>query len=258
MNIFKLQTFSSKIIVLIFITTALIVTTYFLPNMPQDMQYHNFADSRAFLLIPNFTNVLSNIFFVLVGVYGLRLSSNPKYFVDDLEKYPFIVLFAGLVFTGFGSAYYHWNPNNLTLFWDRASMTIVASGFTAVFLGDRISPKFGLFLLWPLVVVGIASVVYWELSEVTHHGDLRFYYFVSYYPIILLPFFLLFYPSRYTGNYYLIEAVLLYALAKITETFDKQIFTFTHNTISGHTIKHLLAAAAIYAFARYLKYRKAF
>lgn len=258
MTNFKLST-NKQIAILATITFALIILSFFLPTIPQNPEYHNFADARNFLSIPNFANVISNIFFVIVGVYGLFITlskNNINKFIDKLEKYPFVVLFSGLILTGFGSTIYHLNPNNISLFWDRAPMTIVAMGFLAILLSDRISPKFGFYSLIPLIALGILSVGFWEYTEFLGKGDLRFYYFVSYYPIIMLPILLLFFPSRYTGNYFLIEAVLWYALAKITESFDKQIYAFTNNIISGHTIKHVVAAIAIYSFARYLKYRK--
>jgi hypothetical protein len=42
-----------------------------LPPIPQDPSYHQFADQRTLLGIPNFWNVVSNLPFVLVGAIGL-------------------------------------------------------------------------------------------------------------------------------------------------------------------------------------------
>ena len=39
-------------------------------------------------------------------------------------------------------------------------------------------------------------------------------------------------------------SLALYAVAKVTETFDVRIFQMTGQLISGHTLKHLLAAAS--------------
>jgi len=81
-----------------------------LPKIPQDQGYHLFADQRVLVGIPNFWNVVSNIPFIVVGAVGLAR------FRDDAAT---IVLFLGFFLTGIGSAYYHWDPNDGTLFWDR-------------------------------------------------------------------------------------------------------------------------------------------
>ena len=41
-----------------------------LDPIPQDLAYHNFADTRALFGLPNAYDVLSNIPFLLVGVYA--------------------------------------------------------------------------------------------------------------------------------------------------------------------------------------------
>ena len=82
-----------------------------LPPIPQDPSYHQFADQRTLLGIPNFWNVVSNLPFVLVG--AMRLWQ----FGRDRASF---VLFLGVFLTGFGSAYYHWDPNDDTLFWAAA------------------------------------------------------------------------------------------------------------------------------------------
>src|SRR5262245_63120081 len=86
-----------------------------LPPIPQDPSYHQFADQRTLLGIPHFWNVVSNLPFVLVGAIGLWQ------FGRDRASF---VLFLGVFLTGFGSAYYHWDPNDDTLFWDRLPMAL--------------------------------------------------------------------------------------------------------------------------------------
>src|SRR5262245_13736155 len=67
-----------------------------LPPIAQDPSYHQFADQRTLLGIPNFWNVISNLPFVLVGAMGLWQ------FGRDRASF---VLFLGIFLTGFGSAY---------------------------------------------------------------------------------------------------------------------------------------------------------
>src|SRR3984957_8411077 len=42
--------------------------------LPRDQGYHDFADQRILLGVPNFWNVVSNIPFIVIGALGLRQS----------------------------------------------------------------------------------------------------------------------------------------------------------------------------------------
>lgn len=156
---------------------ALIVVA-FLPPIPQDPAYHNFADRRRFLGIPNALNVLSNAPFVLVGALGWTLllrQGRPRAdgpLTAPWERAAFLILFAGVGLTGFGSAYYHLAPGNVTLFWDRLPMTIVFMSLFALIIGERISLTAGQRLLPVLLLVGAGSVVYWLVGELSGAGDL--------------------------------------------------------------------------------------
>src|SRR5438874_11279915 len=77
------------------------------PPIPQSQIYHGFADQKTLLGIPNFWNVVSNLPFVVVGAMGLQ-AMGLQHFRRDLSAG---VFFLGVFLTGFGSSYYHWNPN---------------------------------------------------------------------------------------------------------------------------------------------------
>ena len=87
----------------------------------QDQAYHLFADQRSVLGIPNFWNVMSNLPFLLVGVAGISFVHRN---VRDPLRNLWLVFFAGIFVTAFGSGYFHLAPNNGTLAWDRLTMTI--------------------------------------------------------------------------------------------------------------------------------------
>ena len=89
------------------------------------------------------------------------------------------------------------------------------------------------------------SVEVWRRGELTGVGDLRFYVLVQFYPMVALPFLLLFYPARYTKNWAMWAMVACYALAKALELADLMIFNWTAHAVSGHTLKHIAAAAAL-------------
>src|SRR6266487_3681256 len=80
-----------------------------LPPVPQPGSYHQFADQRPWLGIANFGNVVSNLAFAIVGLWGLWFLSKPdklkNTFIDLRERRPYVVAFLGLLLTAFGSAY---------------------------------------------------------------------------------------------------------------------------------------------------------
>jgi hypothetical protein len=111
-------------------------------------------------------------------------------------------------------------------------------------------------LLLPLfLIAGIASVLQWYASELHGLGDLRFYAAVQAYSALVLLIVLLF-PARYSRGSDLAIIVGFYALAKVLELLDKPIFFHTGHLVSGHTLKHLAAAAAGYWLLRMLQTRR--
>lgn len=211
------------------------------PKIPQDQAYHLFADQRPLFGIPNFWNVVSNIPFVVVGAVGLAQ------FRDDAAT---IVLFLGFFLTGIGSAYYHWAPSDGTLFWDRLPMTISFAAILAVVVKERINAAAGAVLLWLMLTIGIASLLVWLRTD-----DLRLYFWAQFFPAVALLALFSLYPAKYTYGYYWIIAAALYALAKLFEFTDEAIYSLGH-LLSGHTLKHLAAAAACFVVLRYFQVRR--
>jgi hypothetical protein len=246
---------------LLLVLTALVALVFFLlPRIPQPQAYHLFADRRCLLGIPNFGDVVSNLPFALIGVWGLafllRSTSNRMTgcFLDQRERWPYLFVFAGLLLTALGSSYYHLDPNNARLVWDRLPMTIAFMSMVAAVVVERISIRLGLWLLPILLLVGLGSVLQWYRSEMLGAGDLRFYAAVQAYSALALLLALIF-PRRYTRGYDLGIVVGLYALAKALELLDKPIFAALH-VVSGHTLKHLVAASAGYCILRMVQKRR--
>jgi hypothetical protein len=207
-------------------------------------------------------NVISNLPFLLVGILGLclviglslRAPTAPagQCFLDESERRPFVILFLGVFFTGLGSAYYHWEPDNDRLVWDRLPLAIAFMAFFASTLGERIQVQAGTWLLFPLVLLGAGSVVNWA-----HTDDLRIYAVVQYYPLLIIPVMLWFFPPRYTGAGYVWGSLGWYVLAKIFElhAVDYGIFSLGQ-LVSGHTLKHLAAAVSVFWIFLFLRYRR--
>lgn len=227
----------------------------FVPPIAQPQWYHDFADRRAWLGVPNFLDVASNAPFLILGAEGwARLSAGV--FADPRERWPYAVFFAGLVLTGVASGWYHLEPNDARLAGDRLAMSVVFAGFTAAVLTERLGLRLGLAALQALLVAGPAAVLWWAATEAAGAGDLRPWGLVQFTPMLLIPLLLALFPPRYTRSGDLLAVLGLYALALALEWLDRPIFGLT-GSVSGHTIKHLLAALAGYWVLRHLLCRRA-
>jgi hypothetical protein len=246
----------------LFAVIAIVATVFaFVPRIPQPQSYHSFADRRSFLGIQNFGDVASNLPFAVIGLLGmvflLRTGSDPAAgrFIDARERWPYLVAFAGIFLTAFGSSYYHLDPNNARLVWDRLPIMVAFTATAAAMITERVQIRLGLWLLPVLLIVGVASVLQWYASELQGASDLRFYAAVQVCSTLVLLMVLLF-PARYSRGSDLAIVVGFYALAKLLELFDKPVFQAVR-VVSGHTLKHLAAAAAGYWLLRMLQQRQA-
>jgi len=200
----------------------------------QDLAYHHFVDTRMLFGIPNFYNVISNLPFLFVGIAGLNFCRRQ---IFDFSKPAWTSFFLGLGLVSLGSAYYHLNPGNQSLVWDRLPMTLGFMGLFAALLGEFVHPNLSKHALIPLVLSGASSVLIWQWSD-----DLRFYAWIQFMPVLVIPFLLLLYPKQYSHSGFILLALLFYVLAKVLEAFDSPVFTLLHNEMAGHAIKHVFAA----------------
>jgi len=236
-------------------TVLSVAAAFLLPAMPQPAAYHDFADQRVMLGVTNFLDVASNAGFLLAGVAGLVIIARRRTpFTVGAERLPYAVFFAGLLLTAAGSAYYHLVPDNERLFWDRLPMTIAFMSLVAAQIVDRINLRAGLALLVPMLVVGAASVLYWRATERAGAGNVVPYGMLQAYVVVILLMLTWLHPSRYTrgGDLYWVFAA--YVAAKVLEFFDVEILAIG-NLVSGHTLKHLVAAAAGLVVCRMLLLR---
>ena len=121
-------------------------------------------------------------------------------------------------------------------------------------LNERIHPQLGSRLLPLLMAMGAGSLAYWHWSEQQGTGNLNFYIAVQFYSLLVVFLLVIFFPARYTRGSDIHVALAFYGLAKAAEFSDRAIYDLGH-LISGHTAKHLLAAAGIYWILRMLKKR---
>ena len=233
-------------IILTAIAIMAIVGLFILSPIEQNKEYHNFCDSDTIFNIPNFWNVISNVPFLIIGFIGIYKTSA---LLDT--KIQYILFFLGISLVSIGSGYYHLNPNNNTLVWDRLPMTIAFMSLFSIIISEFIDLKIGLKLLVPALLIGLLSVVYWIVFN-----DLKIYILVQFFPILAILVILIFFKSKYNLiiGYWLL--LLAYIIAKLFEHFDYQ----TQNALkilSGHTLKHIVISIGIFSLLyTYIKRKK--
>lgn len=244
----------------VFLSVATLLAAAILPSVAQPVEYHQFADQRIFFSIPNFFNVASNLAFLYSGIAGLVFllrspeTLNHSTFIQLSERWPYIFLFLSVTMACIGSAYYHWMPDNERLLWDRLPIATGIMALLAAALVERVGTKVGLRLLPWLMLIGISSVLYWYWSEEQGAGNLNFYIVTQFYSLLLIVMLGVLLPSRYTHGAVMYRIIGLYGIAKIVESLDREIYALG-GVISGHTLKHLFAAMAVYWILRMLRKR---
>jgi hypothetical protein len=218
---------------------ALVALALLLPTIRQDAQYHLFADQRAWLGVPRAADVLSNLAFIAVGLFGvLRLSASRRPHFGYATEASLWCIAVGFVFTGLGSAWYHLQPNDATLVWDRLPMTIVFAGVIGAALAERVGQNVAPVALVGLILLGAASVAYWRYTgNLTPYGVAQFGGIAALLAILIAtrkgsdPF-----PWWWVAGWY--------GFAKLAELADQSMWQATGGILAGHAVKHLASAAA--------------
>ena len=227
-------------ITLAIVTLVLLAAIPWLPHVAQDPGYHRFADTRTLFGIVNAMDTLSNLAFIGVGMTGVWLLLTGRLQpATSAAGATAGLFFIGLVATGLGSGWYHAQtpPDDAGLAVDRYGMVIAFAGVLGLAAAHKVSERAGWSMGWVTLVAGTAAVWWW-----TRHGDLAPYAVMQFGGMLVLVM-ILFWRSESTGpNWGLL--VGCYALAKVFEAVDAQIFHLTAQIVSGHTLKHLAAAGA--------------
>lgn len=201
----------------------------------QDIAYYGFADMRTFFGIPNFFDVTTNIPFLCVGAAGVNYCSKNA----SIGFWPgWFALFAGVAMISFGSGYFHLNPSSDTLVWDRLPMTVGFMGLFVALLPEYLHLRLGKALLIPALLIGVYSVLHWYFFD-----DLRLYLWIQFMPLLTVIVMVIFFRPTFSKQWMLLVALMFYILAKVAESHDGEIFILLQGSLSGHSLKHLLAAA---------------
>lgn len=203
-------------------------------------QYFQFADARRIWGLDNFWNVFSNVLFLHVSLFGFILFIR-NYHAYDLGLWEsFLILNVSLFLTCWGSSYFHLRPSEQTLFWDRLPMSLGFAGLVSFVFADRVTDRYVRILMPILMFLSAASVFGID------HGpkDLRPYIVIQFGSLLACLIIMLLNRRGRLSNKIIYSAFVLYALAKVCEYFDQLIFEYFF--LSGHTLKHLLAAVAAF------------
>ncbi|MCU0429230.1 MAG: ceramidase [Cytophagaceae bacterium] len=220
----------------------------FLPPISQDPHYHCFAGDNTIFGIPCAANVVSNLGFILVGVVGFLHSSK----LVDARRPMLMFFWFAMILTGLGSAYYHWSPNHARLVWDRIPMSLAFMTLLTLAINEHVHSRLAKRIWIPLLAAGVISVVHWYLSEKAGKGDLRWYAWVQFYPMLAIPILLIMYQRAGAWKSIWLPILLCYALAKGLELADHTLWNWGIG-LSGHPLKHLLAAAAVVPVVQWTK-----
>lgn len=197
----------------------------------QPAGYHAFADQRTLFGIAHFADVVSNLGFLLVGLWGLSRRGTLEH----------TIFCAAIALTALGSTWYHLAPDDQRLIWDRMPIALACAALLAASLRDGYRMRAALL---PLMCCGIASVLWWSYS-----GDLRPYLLLQLAPLVLIPALQWESRASIASRKAFALAILLYVLAKVCELADAAVFDAL-DLVSGHTVKHLLATAAAWVLVK--------
>ena len=227
---------------------ALLALALWGPVLHDHPHQHGFADQRTLWGIPCALDVLSNLPFALAGAWGLMLLGRVRPGVLDAATRATAGLFcAGLLLTAAASSWYHWQPDNAGLLWDRLGMAVAFAGMLGLAAAQRVSPRAGSATALVALAAGPLAVLWWA------HTSNLLPWAVLQLGGMLLVLALACLPQRAGALALRLGPVIAwYGAAKLLELGDHAVFEATGQWVAGHSLKHLAAAAAAWPVLRAL------
>lgn len=198
---------------------------------------HPFVDVRTLLGLPNAMDVLTNAPLALAGLGGLLVLR--RRILPAATHQAVWVFFAGLAATGLGSAWYHWAPDASGLVWDRLGMAVTFAGALAVAVAERVGQLQARRALWVVLPLAVFSAIL-----PTSSGNVLPWAVLQFGGMAFIVWLALQRPAAGAIGIRLGALIGLYALAKVMELGDAAVFRATAETVSGHSLKHIVAACA--------------
>ncbi|CAK8569852.1 unnamed protein product [Lathyrus sativus] len=225
----------------------------FSPQIPRSLKYHQFADLRNLLGVPNTLNVITNFPFLVVGVLGFVLTLEGGFFTisSQAETWAWILFYAGITGVAFGSVYYHLKPDNNRVLWDTLPMMVAYSSLFSSLVVERIGQRIGLCCMCALLVAAFTCVVYERV-----YGDIRLCLMFQLILPLAIAVAAFLYPSNYTHSGYWFSSIGIYLLAKFEAVSDRKLYRANNYVISGHSLEHLCLALIPFLLSVMLIYRE--
>ena len=214
-----------------------------LPPIVQDQSYHAFADRRPWGAVPNAADTLSNLAFLIAGFWGLwKIVSHRGFALNPLICRLVALFLMGVLLTGLASMYYHIAPSDSRLAVDRLAMSMSFAAVLALLAADRVSVRLAMWVMVVLLFLGPLTVWVWNTSQ-----NLTPYAVLQFGGVAVIAVFC-WRPALHRPGLNFPGLLLFYGLAKLAEALDSRIFELTLGLVSGHTLKHVLAAIGVVVF----------
>jgi hypothetical protein len=212
------------------------------PSVAQPSHYHDFADQRSWGWLPHAMDVVSNLPFALWGMVGgwALLRAVRARAVDAATAGMAGLFFGGLWVTAAVSAAYHLQPGDAGLVWDRGGMVLAFAGLLGLAAMQAVSTRAGLVIAAAVLVLGPLSVHAWSLT-----GNVLPWAVLQFGGMALILGFACIRPAQARElPVRWVVLIAIYALAKLLELGDHAVFEWTGHLVSGHSLKHAVAACA--------------
>jgi hypothetical protein len=217
---------------------ALLLVALLGPTVGQPGEYHRFADQRTLWQLPMAMDVLSNFGFAIAAVFGGAALVRARSALSNVQRAMAALFFCGLLLAALGSGWYHLAPDEAGLAIDRCGMSVAFAGLLGLAAASRMSERAGACLGLAVLLLGPAAAYMGYSGNVLPWAVLQF----GGMAVVLA---LATRPARVgTMPVPLVAVLVAYAFAKALEINDHLIFEMSGQSISGHTLKHLAAAAA--------------
>lgn len=210
------------------------------PAVLQPAHHHGFADQRVLWGLPFAMDVVSNLPFAMAGVAGLWfLGEAPSRALNNVQRAMAVLFFTGLLLTACGSAWYHGQPDDAGLAIDRAAMGVAFAGLLGLAAAGRVSERAGAVLGLTVLLLAPVAIKAWSST-----GNVLPWAALQFGGMALIVWLAWLRPRPGALDIRWGWVILVYAAAKLLEMNDHAIFDLTGHLISGHTLKHLVAALA--------------
>lgn len=234
------DTRSSLEVVLAVMAAALLALAFSGSPIAQVAGYNEFADQRVLWHVPFAADVLSNAGFLLAGLAGIvGLRRLPARAISNMQRAMAMLFFAGVLLTALGSAWYHAHPDDAGLAVDRSAMAVAFAGLLGLAVAVHVSERAAALAGLALLVLGPVAVHAWAST-----GNLRPWVVLQGGGVLVLVWLAMLRPCTGAPQIDWWLVILAYAVAKLFEVADHEVYALTAGVMSGHTLKHLVAALA--------------